>query len=84
MNCGRQRRGRFLNHNRGTRPKSLSTCHATLFWFVRLRAIVSLGELGDLRAIPPLMRGVTDSNRLVRLRAAEALLGAQARYGSDL
>jgi len=44
-------------------------------WFVRLRAIVSLGELGDLRAIPPLMRGVTDSNRLVRLRAAEALLG---------
>ncbi len=44
-------------------------------WFVRLRAIVSLGKLTDTRAIPSLLRGLTDSNRLVRLRAAEALVG---------
>jgi HEAT repeat protein len=43
-------------------------------WFVRLRAIVSLGKLSDLRATPCLLRGLTDSNRLVRLRAAEALV----------
>ena len=64
-------------------------------WFVRLRAIVSLGKLSDRRAIPTLLRGLTDSNRLVRLRAAEALVtlktemvpifeqvgAAQDRYG---
>ena len=44
-------------------------------WFVRLRAIVSLGKLSDRRGIPALLRGLTDSNRLVRLRAAEALVG---------
>jgi hypothetical protein len=43
-------------------------------WFVRLRAIVSLGKRSDLRAIPALLRGLTDSHRLVRLRAAEALV----------
>jgi hypothetical protein len=44
-------------------------------WFVRLRAIVSLGKLSDRRSIPALLGGLTDSNRLVRLRAAEALVG---------
>jgi len=44
-------------------------------WFVRLRAIVSLGKQPDRRAIPSLLRGLTDSNRLVRLRAAEGLVG---------
>lgn len=44
-------------------------------WFVRLRAIVSLGKISDPRAIPALMRGLTDAHRLVRLRAAEALVG---------
>jgi HEAT repeat protein len=44
-------------------------------WFVRLRAIVSLGKHSDRRATPALLRGLTDSNRLVRLRAAEALVG---------
>ena len=44
-------------------------------WFVRLRAIISLGTLSDTRAIPTLLQGLTDSNRLVRLRAAEALVG---------
>jgi HEAT repeat protein len=43
-------------------------------WFVRLRAVVSLGKLSDPRAVPSLLRGLTDSNRLVRLRAAEALV----------
>lgn len=43
-------------------------------WFVRLRAMVSLGKLSDSRSIPLLVRGLKDSNRLVRLRAAEALL----------
>ncbi len=43
-------------------------------WFVRLRAIISLGGLCEPRAIPDLLRGLTDSHRLVRLRAAEALV----------
>ena len=46
-------------------------------WFVRLRAIVSLGKHSDRRAMPALLRGLTDSNRLVRLRAAEALVAAK-------
>ena len=44
-------------------------------WFVRLRAIVSLGQLADRRAKPALLRGLTDSHRMVRLRAAEGLIG---------
>jgi HEAT repeat protein len=43
-------------------------------WFVRLRAIISLGTFCEPRAIPDLIRGLTDSHRLVRLRAAEALV----------
>jgi cellulose synthase/poly-beta-1,6-N-acetylglucosamine synthase-like glycosyltransferase/HEAT repeat protein len=43
-------------------------------WFVRLRAISSLGKLYHRDAIPPLLRGLTDSNRLVRWRAAEGLV----------
>jgi HEAT repeat protein len=43
-------------------------------WFVRLRAVVSFGKLSDSRAIPALLLGLTDSNRLVRLRAAESLV----------
>jgi HEAT repeat protein len=43
-------------------------------WFVRLRAIVSLGRLGHGTALPFLLHGLTDSNRLVRLRAAEGLV----------
>ncbi len=35
---------------------------------------MGLGGLCDPRAIPALMHGLTDSNRLVRLRAAEALV----------
>jgi HEAT repeat protein len=43
-------------------------------WFVRLRAVVSLGKLADQRAVPTLLLTLTDSNRLVRLRSAEALV----------
>ena len=43
-------------------------------WFVRLRAIVSLGQMNDRRAIGPLLLGIQDPNRLVRLRAGEALV----------
>jgi len=43
-------------------------------WFVRLRAVVSLGELRHQGAILPLLRSLGDSHRLVRLRAAEALV----------
>ncbi|HLZ52486.1 MAG TPA: HEAT repeat domain-containing protein [Candidatus Acidoferrum sp.] len=47
-------------------------------WFVRLRAIVSLGKLSDPRTIPALLRGLMDSNRLVRLRAAEGIVVLKA------
>src|SRR2546425_1005932 len=47
-------------------------------WFVRLRAIVSLGKLSDPRTIPALLRGLMDVNRLVRLRAAEGIVELKA------
>jgi HEAT repeat protein len=50
-------------------------------WFVRLRAIVSLGKLSNPRAVPTLLRGLSDSNRLVRLRAAESLIQLRASIG---
>ena len=43
-------------------------------WFVRLRAIVSLGKLHYSGATTALLRGLTDANRLVRLRAGEGLV----------
>jgi HEAT repeat protein len=48
-------------------------------WFVRLRAIVSLGTLCHDTALPFLLHGLTDSNRLVRLRAAEGLMNFKAQ-----
>lgn len=50
-------------------------------WFVRLRAIVSLGKLPNSRAVPALLRGLGDSNRLVRLRAAESLIQLRVIVG---
>lgn len=47
-------------------------------WFVRLRAIIGMGQLADPRGIPTLLKGLMDSNRLVRLRAAEALVQFRA------
>jgi HEAT repeat protein len=43
-------------------------------WFVRLRAVVSLGKVADPATIPPLLRCLRDPNRLIRLRSAEAIL----------
>lgn len=43
-------------------------------WFVRLRAVVSLGQLRQPAAVPPLLHRLCDANRLVRFRAAEALV----------
>lgn len=42
-------------------------------WFVRLRAITSLGQFRETRALPALLRGICDRSRHVRQRAAEAL-----------
>lgn len=42
-------------------------------WFVRLRAITSLGRFAEPRCVPALLRGLCDRNRHVRQRAAEAL-----------
>jgi len=66
---------RALSHTKsGLAFDLLSELARDPIWFVRLRAIVSFGKLSDSRAIPSLLRGLTDSNRLVRLRAAEALI----------
>jgi HEAT repeat protein len=43
-------------------------------WFVRLRAVVAIGKLYDREAIPHLINALADSNRLVRMRAAEGLV----------
>ncbi|HEY1264260.1 MAG TPA: HEAT repeat domain-containing protein [Terriglobales bacterium] len=43
-------------------------------WFVRLRALVSLGKLNHPDAVSALLTGLSDANRLVRLRAGEALI----------
>jgi hypothetical protein len=43
-------------------------------WFVRLRAVVALGDLGERRGIHALIHALCDANRLVRLRAAASLV----------
>jgi HEAT repeat protein len=47
-------------------------------WFVRLRAVVSLGKLSHASTVAALLHSIRDPNRLVRLRAAEALLDVNA------
>jgi HEAT repeat protein len=67
---------RAMSHSeRGLAFDALNELVRDPVWFVRLRAIISLGQLCDPRAIPDLLRGLTDSHRLVRFRAAEALVG---------
>ncbi len=60
--------------NPGAAVNFLSELAKDDVWFVRLRAMVSLGKLCHHTAIPFLLQGLTDSNRLVRLRAAEGLI----------
>jgi HEAT repeat protein len=70
---------RALSHTKtGLAFDLLSELARDPIWYVRLRAIVSLGKLSGPRAIPSLLRGLTDANRLVRLRAAEALVELEA------
>jgi hypothetical protein len=47
-------------------------------WYVRLRAVVALGKLHRPEALPHFVKALTDSNRLVRMRAAEALIDQSA------
>jgi HEAT repeat protein len=42
-------------------------------WFVRLRAIVALGQLGHAGATSSIVKGLCDPHRFVRLRAARGL-----------
>jgi len=66
---------RALSHVQpGLALDALSELSRDRTWFVRLRAIVSLGKLNNAGAVPLLLHGLTDSNRLVRLRAAEGLV----------
>jgi HEAT repeat protein len=67
----------FLNP--GAAVHVLSELAKDPVWFVRLRAIVSLGRLCHSTALPFLLKGLTDSNRLVRLRAAEGLVDFKAQ-----
>lgn len=52
---------------------SLATLARDEQWFVRLRAVTSLGQFVEARSIPLLIHGVCDRNRHVRQRAAQAL-----------
>ncbi|HXJ05532.1 MAG TPA: HEAT repeat domain-containing protein [Candidatus Acidoferrum sp.] len=66
---------RAMSHsNKGVAFDALNELVKDQVWFVRLRAIISLGQLCDPRAIPDLLLGLTDAHRLVRFRAAEALV----------
>ena len=66
---------RGLSHTQnGLALVALSELAQDKVWIVRLRAIISLGMLHQRGAIPALLRGLSDSNRLVRLRAAEGLV----------
>src|SRR6266581_7059389 len=70
---------RAMSHtNAGMAFDALSELAEDRTWFVRLRAIIGVGRLADPRAIPTLLKGLTDSNRLVRLRAAEGLVQFRA------
>jgi HEAT repeat protein len=51
-------------------------------WFVRLRAVVAMGKLYNKVAIPHLIDALTDSNRLVRMRAAEGLVDLKSELVS--
>jgi len=74
---------RALSHVQpGLALDALSELARDPIWFVRLRAVVSLGRLNHQGAVPLLLHGLTDSNRLVRLRAAEGLVGIRSEMVS--
>jgi len=51
------------NAEPGLAVNALSELAQDAVWFVRLRAIVSLGKLGHKTGIPSLLRGLTDRRR---------------------
>ena len=53
--------------------ETLSELAQDAVWFVRLRAVVALGKIPAPEATSPLLHALRDSNRLVRMRAAEGL-----------
>jgi HEAT repeat protein len=66
---------RALSHTHGSLSlEALCELARDPVWFVRLRAIVSLGKQNQPEAISALLHGLTDSNRLVRFRSAEGLV----------
>jgi HEAT repeat protein len=66
---------RALSHTQGSLSlEALCELARDTVWFVRLRAIVSLGKHHQPQAIAALIHGLTDSNRLVRFRSAEGLV----------
>lgn len=69
----------FSNMKATVAMEILSELSRDNVWFVRLRSVVSLGKLRDAVAAPTLLRALTDSHRLVRLRAAEGLVNLKAR-----
>jgi HEAT repeat protein len=53
-------------------------------WFVRLRAVASLGQLHDPGTIESLVHSLCDNNRVVRQRAAMALVPFETESGNIL
>src|SRR6202051_2612685 len=53
-------------------------------WFVRLRSVVAMGKLCNSEGIPHLINALRDSNRLVRMRAAEGLVDFKSELVSIL
>jgi HEAT repeat protein len=62
------------NAEPGQAVEILGELSRDVVWFVRLRAVVAIGKLYNKKAIPYLINALTDSNRLVRMRAADALV----------
>jgi len=67
---------------RGQAVEVLSDLAQDSVWFVRLRAVVALGKVFAPGAILPLVHALTDSHRLVRMRAAEGLVDRKADLAS--
>jgi HEAT repeat protein len=62
--------------------ETLSELAQDAVWFVRLRAVVALGNIPGPEATSPLLHALRDSNRLVRMRAAEGLADHQSEMAS--
>ncbi len=65
----------------GTALAPLALLASDSEWFVRLRAVVSLGFLPETEAVPLLIRALRDCNRVVRQRAAWALIRSRPQTG---